>query len=243
MIAETAWDIASLSLGIVSLGYNIYHGNTKEAIFDGIGILADAAAVALPFIPGGVGAARKAVKATKIAAEAVGGTEAVISGGKSIAEGIQNGDYLEASLGALQAVAGAGQLGNAANQASSLIEKVETPYGLAKQSLSKAALQARESIENNGAIIYRGGIIGISETAGGQFWFLENPLTTPNYASNYGIPVENFKNMNFVETSTIKQGDLFITRPAPGIGTNIGGGIEVVIPSGSITIGSFSVVK
>lgn len=49
--------------------------------------------------------------------------------------------------------------------------------------------------------------------------------------------------MNFVETSTIKQGDLFITRPAPGIGTNIGGGIEVVIPSGSITIDSFSVVK
>ena len=86
-IADYFWDAASLAAGAVSFGYNIHHGNTKEAIFDAIGMVADAAALAIPFIPGGVGTARKALKATKIVAESVGGVEAVVSGGQSVAGG------------------------------------------------------------------------------------------------------------------------------------------------------------
>ena len=59
---ETAWDIASIGLGIGSLVKNIKDGNIKGAIGDGLGIAADVVAAAVPFLPGGVGALRAAAK-------------------------------------------------------------------------------------------------------------------------------------------------------------------------------------
>lgn len=36
--------------------------------------------------------------------------------------------------------------------------------------------------------------------------------------------------LNFVESEIIHPDSLFITRPAPSHGTNMGGGIEIVVP-------------
>ena len=99
---ETAWDIASLVSGVGSLIADIRAGNVTGAVIDGLGIVADAAAVALPCIPGGAGAAIKATRAIGAAADIAGGLI-------SVQDGLENGDYLEAGLGALQAVSGIGQ--------------------------------------------------------------------------------------------------------------------------------------
>lgn len=44
-----------MSAGIYSFVKNVKNGDVAGAIIDGAGIIADAAAVALPFIPGGAG--------------------------------------------------------------------------------------------------------------------------------------------------------------------------------------------
>ena len=59
---ETAWDLASIGLGVRSLIKNVRSGNVRAAIGDGFGIAVDVAAAALPFVPGGVGAIRYGVK-------------------------------------------------------------------------------------------------------------------------------------------------------------------------------------
>jgi hypothetical protein len=106
---------------------------------------------------------------------------------------------------------------------------IQTPYGKSIQSNSEAALQAKVAVEN-GAWVYRGGKLGRSAGPEGQFWSLENPLNT-GYAKKYGLPEEN-SNFDFVEVAVLKPGTKFITKEAPGIGINDGGGIEVVVNPG-----------
>jgi RHS repeat-associated protein len=60
--AESVWDMASLVMGVLSLKDNVSKGNVGGAVVDGLGILLDGAALALPFVPGGVGAALKLVR-------------------------------------------------------------------------------------------------------------------------------------------------------------------------------------
>jgi hypothetical protein len=48
---------------------------------------------------------------------------------------------------------------------------------------------------------------------------------------------------NFIESGTLRPGTTFITRPAPGVGGNQGGGIEVVVPPNSINLNSFSTTR
>ena len=115
--------------------------------------------------------------------------------------------------------------------------EIKTPWGTALQSPSPEALAARSSVEN-GATLYRLGTTGKSEAAGAQFWALENPVS-PGYAARYGIPAENVAKFNFIETATLRPGTPFVTRPAPGIGTNPGGGIEVVVPPNGVTMRFF----
>ncbi|MFW6224063.1 MAG: hypothetical protein ACOC4R_00235, partial [Bacteroidota bacterium] len=64
MWIESAWDVASLGMGISSFVKNVREGNVTDAIIDGVGIVADGTALALPLIPGGAGATIKAVRAT-----------------------------------------------------------------------------------------------------------------------------------------------------------------------------------
>ena len=119
-----------------------------------------------------------------------------------------------------------------------VLKGVKTPWGIAKQSFDTRALAARKKVEN-GAPLYRLGSTGRSQASEGQFWSLEHP-STPNYGAKYGIPAENIESANFIEQATLSEGSPFITRPAPGIGFNGGGGIEVVIPVGGAKMNWFS---
>jgi len=111
---------------------------------------------------------------------------------------------------------------------------VATPYGTAVQSTSAEALAAREAVEN-GATLYRGGMLGRSAGPEGQFWSLENPLS-PGYAQRYGIPSGN-SNFNFIEYGRLRPGSPFITRPAPGAGPNAG--IETVVRPNGVRLSGF----
>ena len=59
---ESIWDISSLLIGVKSFSDNIKSGNIGNAIVDGVGIVFDAVAVALPVVPGGVSAGIKVVR-------------------------------------------------------------------------------------------------------------------------------------------------------------------------------------
>jgi LysM repeat protein len=125
-----------------------------------------------------------------------------------------------------------------ATVANDVVKGVNTPYGPAFQSTDSAAIAARAQVES-GATLYRVGTSGKSQAAEAQFWALEHP-NTPGFAQRYGIPVENVQNINFIEAATLNPGTTFITRPSPGVGTNVGGGIEVVVPKGGVQMKWFS---
>ena len=118
------------------------------------------------------------------------------------------------------------------------IPPVNTPYGSAVQGLTPEAIAARQSVSND-ATLYRIGTLGKSQAAEAQFWALENPLS-PGYAARYGIPPNNVANPDFIETAVLTPGTPFITRAAPAVGSNPGGGIEVVVPSGGVIMKSFT---
>jgi RHS repeat-associated protein len=61
---ETVWDFFNVLLGAKSFGENIDAGNYGAAIFDGVGVLLDAAAAVLPFVPGGVSSGIKFIRKT-----------------------------------------------------------------------------------------------------------------------------------------------------------------------------------
>jgi hypothetical protein len=63
LIGESIWDAVSLGTGIYSFIDNVKNGRGFAAAIDAVGIVADAAALAAPFVPGGVGTAIKAVRA------------------------------------------------------------------------------------------------------------------------------------------------------------------------------------
>ncbi len=59
-IIESVWDALSLAIGVASFYNNIQTGNYGDAVADGVGVIVDAAAVIIPGVPGGAGAAIKA---------------------------------------------------------------------------------------------------------------------------------------------------------------------------------------
>jgi hypothetical protein len=114
---------------------------------------------------------------------------------------------------------------------------ITTPFGKATQELSKDAISARTKV-HNGGYLYRLGKRGSSQTGkDAQFWSLEHP-NTPGYADKYGIPEENIINADFIERGKIKDGSSFVTRKAPPVGNNKGGGIEVVTTKNGVEIDS-----
>jgi RHS repeat-associated protein len=115
--------------------------------------------------------------------------------------------------------------------------RINTPYGHAIQGNTKNALAARTKVEN-GADLYRTGTLGKSQTSEAQFWALENPRT-PGYAPRHGIPQENIENANSVEAGKLKLGTNYITREVPGVGSNLGGGIEVVTEESGVILNYF----
>jgi hypothetical protein len=118
------------------------------------------------------------------------------------------------------------------------IASIATPYGPALQGTSEAAISARAGVEA-GRPLYRLGKTNQSEAGEAQFWALEHPAT-PGFASRHGIPPENASGYNFVEKGHLREGVPFITREAPPVGTNLGEGIEVVVPPGGARLDGFS---
>jgi|SRR5665647_460891 len=124
---------------------------------------------------------------------------------------------------------------------------ITTPYGIAKQSLSQDALNAASEVAN-GKTLYKIGTFGRSEAAESQFWSLEDPtpyLSNPKaFAEKYGIPADNLSSGNlFIIKGQVNKGQSFITRPAPPVGGNSGGSIEVVTNPNGVNIQSFQTVK
>lgn len=70
-VLETAWDVASLAMGVKSFISNVKQGKVGAAILDGVGIALDAAAVAAPLVPGGVSAGIKATRGVDKVADAL----------------------------------------------------------------------------------------------------------------------------------------------------------------------------
>lgn len=62
-IIETAWDIASIAMGVASAGANIAAGNYGSAAVDSLGVIIDTGAMLVPGVPGGAGAGIKALRA------------------------------------------------------------------------------------------------------------------------------------------------------------------------------------
>jgi RHS repeat-associated protein len=121
---------------------------------------------------------------------------------------------------------------------------ISTPYGTAYQSSSQASLAAMDEVLT-GAPLYRLGTLGRSAATEAQFWSLEDPSKYLNdpaaFAQKFGIPAENLKNGTFfIEKGQLNFGASFITREAPGVGTNGGGAVEVVTNPGGVQVNSFN---
>jgi hypothetical protein len=173
-------------------------------------------------------------------AHGIGGTDAEagpwLGGGESLSEKL--GD-----VGAGEAVAsGAGREAAAsAAENGSGIASVDTPSGLRRRTplLGRWLPGARRS---------RGAAISCR-------YYREEPGSgkpvlgdgTPRYAfgcaARYGITPDNVANCDFIEQGRLVEGSPFVTRAAPAVGTNPGGGIEVVVPPGGVDLNWFSVFE
>ena len=80
--------------GAKSLVSNIKDNNVGAAIVDGIGIVADAAAVVLPFVPGGAGATIKALRGADKVADVVGAAN-MADNAVDVGKGLKNADAIK----------------------------------------------------------------------------------------------------------------------------------------------------
>lgn len=102
--------------------------------------------------------------------------------------------------------------------------------------MSKRSLDLKLSIQQ-GNPVFKAGVKGESNAAKSQFWATESPLN-PGYADRYGIPPQLAK-FDFILAGNSKEDVEFVTRQAPGVESNLGGGIEAVFREGDVRIDSF----
>jgi len=112
--------------------------------------------------------------------------------------------------------------------------KISTPYGDAIQEISDDAFKVKNYVEEGGTL-YRGGKFGRSKTTDAQFWAPESPYT-PGYSDKYGV---DFDELDYIIGGKLKEGEPFITRPAPGLGGNTGGAVEVVTNPNAVKLDFF----
>ena len=94
---ESAWDAFSLGTGVTSLVSNIKEGNVLSAVVDGVGIFADAVALAVPIVPGGASAGIKALRAADNVIDVVQSTKGV-KNASSIVENAKQGKQFEGTV-------------------------------------------------------------------------------------------------------------------------------------------------
>jgi hypothetical protein len=114
---------------------------------------------------------------------------------------------------------------------------VSTPYGAAVQSGSPGALALRAQIAR-GQQVFRGGEFGASAAGEAQFWATESPLAA-GFASRVGAATLGEGAPRFILGGTVAADATFVTRAAPGVGRNVGGALEVVVPPGSVRLDFF----
>ena len=96
-VVETAFDVASVAIGVQSFIENATQGNVLDAAIDAVGIALDTAAALTPFVPGGVGLGIKAVR----------GADKVVEGLKvadKAVEGLRSGKSRLAHIGPKKSV-------------------------------------------------------------------------------------------------------------------------------------------
>jgi uncharacterized protein RhaS with RHS repeats len=114
---------------------------------------------------------------------------------------------------------------------------VATPYGVAVQEQTASAQALRSQVQS-GTQIYRGGTLGASTAAEGQFWAAESPLSA-GFASRYGAATLGEGTPQFIVGGTAAADATLVTRTAPAVGANPGGALEVVVPPGSVRLDFF----
>ena len=70
-------DVVSVGLGVRSFAKNISEGNIRGAVWDGVGVVVDLAAAAIPVVPGGIGYVRAGINAADNAIDAAKAVNAV----------------------------------------------------------------------------------------------------------------------------------------------------------------------
>ena len=68
---ETLWDAANIIMDVHSLVQNIKDGNVIGAVIDGVALVGDGVAAAVPFVPGGLGTIVKTVRGADKAVDAI----------------------------------------------------------------------------------------------------------------------------------------------------------------------------
>jgi len=116
-------------------------------------------------------------------------------------------------------------------------KSVGTPYGTAVQDTSAAALRLRSEVAA-GRPIFRGGNFPKSAGSDAQFFSPENPLS-PGFADRVGAGNLGSKTPDFIMGGRVRPGGNFITRPAPGLGANKGGALEIVNEPGAVQFDFF----
>ena len=115
----------------------------------------------------------------------------------------------------------------------SAFPEISTPQGPAQQWMSSQALLKRSAVAE-GAELYRMGTLGESRLFyAEQHWAFQHPQT-PGYSRAMGIPPENVRAADFIVGGRLRPGVPFVTRPAPAVGENLGGGLEAVAPPGGV---------
>lgn len=119
--------------------------------------------------------------------------------------------------------------------ATKAVPGIKTPYGVAEQGTDGGSIALRGQVETGGTV-YRQGVTGTQQTADGQFWAGQNPASTPGYANSYGTPGTQVAQGEYpwIMGGTVEPGTPFVTRGAPGLGTNLGGAPEVVVNPGGV---------
>jgi len=116
-------------------------------------------------------------------------------------------------------------------------KQIATPRGPAVQENSAAAKEALQEVRS-GKTVYKQGAFGDSKTVdvnnsvNAQYWALQNPLRTPNYAKKFGLP--NNK-VDFIMGGKVPSWSPVVTRKSVPVGKNPGGEIEAVVPEGGMT--------
>lgn len=131
---ESAWDLFSLGVGVYSFQDNIRKGNYGSAALDAVGIVADAAALALPIIPGGVGVAIRASRAVAYTVKTVQTVDRAVNiyqAGNNAVEEFGKGNYGMAALNTGFALLGAKGFSDSAKGLSKL-EDLNAGKGVAK---------------------------------------------------------------------------------------------------------------